>query len=299
MRRVFPVIALATLVGACDQAEEPFRQQVVVEAVLISGEAYPPVRLTRTFPITQPIPADRGAVRGADVRIERLGPDGAPDELVRYAQVDPGSGEYHPVDASGPVLPLRRYRITIAVPAELRLVPEGRLVQGESFTPDTFRVVQPPPDTVRYAPLGPRIEVRTTRSVYPARQTIYMFSIVALDPDGHDLTPVYAELVDPQDRHRFVENSSPLLNEESYERLADGTVSVPVPWFAIAFYGPNRLIMSAVDDALYDFIRSRDAQFSPGTLSPGEIPEVLTNLSNGVGVFGSVSRVRAKVVVQR
>jgi hypothetical protein len=298
MRSISLILALAGVMVACDLAEEPFRQQLVVEALMVSGEPYPAVRLGRTFPIARAIPADRGAVHGAEIAIERLGPDGLPDEVVHYVEQEEGSGWYYPVAAEAQVEPLRRYRIGITVPEETGLVPVGQVVRGETVTPDTFRVVRAPPDTVRYNPLGPRIEVRTTPSIHPARQTIYTFSIIALDPENHRLTPVYAELVDPDNRHRFVENSSPLLNEENYELHPDGTVIVPVPWFAIAFFGPNRLVMSAVDDALYDFIRSRDAQFGASTLSPGEIPDVLTNLSHAVGVFGSAAQASVDVYVK-
>ena len=125
-------------------------------------------------------------------------------------------------------------------------------------------------------------------------------AIQALDPDNYELTPTIASLLenaDDVDASDFVTTSSPLLNEGNYEQNPDGTLRLRVPWFAIAYYGPNRFSASALDDALYDFIRSRDAQFNPTTLSPGEIQRVLSNVENGTGVFGSLARVETEAFI--
>ena len=41
---------------------------------------------------------------------------------------------------------------------------------------------------------------------------------------------------------------------------------------AIIFYGPNRIFANALDDNLYDYIRSQSIQQGGSTFSPGEIP---------------------------
>lgn len=299
MRAAALSIALGGLLvlAGCDLVQEPFRQQLVVRAVLITGEPFPPIGLSRTFPITEPIPPDGGAVSGAHVRVTRLGADGEPDQVIVFVESEPGTGEYVPLDPYAVVEPLRRYRLTVTLPADVGLVPPGAEVRGETLTPGAFAVIAPPPDTARFNPLAPPLELRATMSAHPARQAIYVFSVVALEPAGHRLTPLYSDLFGQGDWARLVENSSPLLNEANYEVHPDGTITLPLPWFAIAFFGPNRFIAQAVDDALYDFIRSRDAQFSPTTLSPGEIPEALTNLSHAVGVFGSVARASVEVYI--
>lgn len=295
MRRILALLPLLLLV-ACDLAEEPFVPRLVVEAVLVAGEPPPAIRLSRTVPITQPIPPDGGAVRRARVRIERLDDLGEVDHTVVYREDFFVAGAYIPTGAAVPVLPLRRYRISVELEDEdAFLLPRGEVATGETLVPDTFRVVQPPPDTVLYDIRAPAMELRVTPSMYPGRSSVYVFSIIALEPEHFGLTPTYDALVDPEDHDRLVENSSPLLSEESYALNPDGTRTLHIPWFTIAYFGPNRFIASAVDNALYDFIRSRDAQFGQSTLSPGEIPDVITNLQNAVGVFGSVAQ--ASVVV--
>lgn len=301
MQRIAFALLLLLLapLASCDLAEEPFRPQLVVEGILVAGQPLPTIRLSRTVSILEPIDRETSAVQGARVTIERLGEDGSPDLEITYAGGGL-EGLYFPADDFPAIAePLRRYRITIDVPDELGLVPAGEFVRGETLVPDTFKVLTPPPDTVRYNPFGPAPALRVTPSAYPGRQAVYLFSITALDPRNFGLTPTYAALVGDDDISGLIEGTSPLLNEETYERDPDGTINLQIPWLAIAFYGPSRFTASALDNALFDFLRSRDAQFGSGTLSPGEIPEVLTNLDNAVGVFGSVAQQAVTIFISR
>jgi hypothetical protein len=289
LRNLACLLLLAPL-ASCDLAEEPFRPQLVVQGLLVAGEPLPPIRLSRTFPITEPIDTEVSGVLGATVTVQLLGDDGEPDQTVSYS---PGGldGRYFP-ETPFPVIvqPLRRYRLTVSLPDDAGLLPPGQFAGGETLVPDTFTVVTPPPDSLRYNPFSTPPELRVSSSFYPGRQAVYLFSITALEPERFGLTPTYAELVDPEDIPRLVQGTSPLLNEGSYDRNPDGTINLRIPWLAIAFYGPSRFTASALDDGLFDFLRSREAQFGATTLSPGEIPEVLTNLTNAVGVFGSVAQ---------
>jgi len=204
---------------------------------------------------------------------------------------------YLPLNART-VLPGRRYRFVAEVPEALGLVAPGARVRAETLVPDTFRVVTPPPASVRYNPFGVPPQLTVTPSAYPGRQAIYLFSIQALDPQA-GLTPTYAAFLNEEQAERLIEGTSPLLNEENYTRNPDGTLTLEIPWLAIVYYGPNRFTASALDDGLYDYLRSRDTQFSGGTLSPGEIPEVLSNVENGTGVFGSVAQRAVEVTIER
>lgn len=295
MRRAW-LLLLLPLLAACDLAEDPFAPQLVVDAVLYANEPFPDIRLSQTVPLGS-LP-DLEGVAGASVAIDRLGEDGEPDLTIEYRPYAANPSLYFPRGASQfSVQPLRRYRLRVRVPDDLGLVPPGREVRAETLVPDTFRVVQAPPDTVAYQPFSAPPETRVTRSEYPGRQTIYLFSIIALEPEQYGLTPTYRDLIDDENVDRLIEGTSPLLNEASYDVEADGTITLRIPWLAIAFYGRNRFIVQALDDAVYDFLRSRDAQFGSTTLSPGEIPEVLSNVENGVGVFGSASRAAVEMVV--
>ncbi|MDX1531950.1 MAG: DUF4249 family protein, partial [Rhodothermales bacterium] len=215
----------------------------------------------------------------------------------------PPEGEFAP--PPGTYAPNRRhvvrpgstYRLEIDVGP--RFGEGGALVTAETTVPDTFRVVEAPPDTVRYDVLAPPPTTVVTPSETRGRPTVYLFTIEALEPDVYGLTPAIAQLVeetdsDPDD---LVRSASPLLNEGNYTTNPDGTLNLQVPWFAIAYYGPNRLTANAVDDALYDFLRTRESQATPTTLSPGEIQRVLSNVENGTGVFGSLASVSTRTFI--
>ena len=305
MYRFLLAAALLVPLAGCDLSETDFQPQVVVEAFLEAGSPIPSVRLSESAPIGARYSFDAYAVSGAVVELALLDASGGVERAYTfYENVDvPGNegsfpGNYVPLSGER-ILPNRRYRLTARLPERPDLVPAGELVRAETLVPDTFRVVRFPPDTIRYDILSPSPALDVTPSV-GENQAVYIFSIKSLDPDNYELTPTIASLLenaDDVDESDFVTTSSPILNEGNYEENPDGTLRLRVPWFAIAFYGPNRLSASALDDALYDFIRSRDAQFNPTTLSPGEIQRVLSNVENGTGVFGSLARVEAEVFI--
>ena len=305
LRRLLPVLLVALILAGCDLSEDEFEPEVVVEATLVAGEPLPTVRLSTTAPIDVSYSFEAFALNDAEVRLELVGENGEDDVFFFYENVDvPDNegdfpGNYVPTELHR-VLPGRRYRLNVQVPDRPDLVPPGEFIRAETVVPDTFRIVNPPSDTIRYDILRPSPAIDVTRSLNPERQGIYIFSIEALAPDVYGLTPTIASLLedaDDIDASDFVETSSPILNEGNYEINPDGTLRLRVPWFAIAYYGPNRLIASALDDALFDFLRSRNAQFNPTTLSPGEIQGVLSNVENGTGVFGSLAQVQTTAFI--
>jgi hypothetical protein len=290
-------IALSLLLSTgCDTAgtEEP-APQYVVEAYLIAGEALPPVRLTRTAGIGARYRYDSLAVRGAEIAVVQLDADG--DPLARYpyrAQRDT-AGVYIPF-GSGRVVPLATYRLEATVPAT------GQQITAMTTVPDTFSIVNANARAVVYQ--GPeQLAVTLTRSRYPGRdQSFYLFSTESLEPRIDNLTPLIREFVDDEDDFNpgdFRMTSSPALNEESYDLNADGTLTIRLPWFAIAFYGPNRTTINAIDDNLYDFVRTQGAQQGGGGFTPGTIPNVIERVDGGTGVFGSLARQSYDVTIQR
>jgi hypothetical protein len=80
---------------------------------------------------------------------------------------------------------------------------------------------------------------------------------------------------------------------------ADGTLTLQLPWLAVAFYGRNRTTANAIDDNLYDFVRTQSAQQRGGGFTPGSIPNVIEHVEGGTGVFGSIARQSYDVTVLR
>ena len=298
------LLLLAALVLAgCDLAEEDFQPQVVVEGFLVADEFLPTIRLSETAPFGATYSFDAFALSDAEAELLLLAAGGGIEARYRLAENPDFPGNYvptFPADAPTRALPGRRYRLDVRVPDRPDLLPAGESVRAETVVPDTFSVVRPAPDTVAYDITRPGPAFGVTPSETPGRQAVYLFTITALEPETYGLTPTIASLIEDTDADPadFVNGSSPVLNEGNYERNPDGTLTIRVPWFAVAYFGPNRFTINALDDATYDFLRSRNAQFSPTTLSPGEIQDVLSNVENGAGVLGSYARVSAEVFVQ-
>jgi hypothetical protein len=285
-------VLLATLafgLAACDTVDERFQEQVVVEAYLAAGEPLPRIWLSKTSPIGRAYSFEEFAARGAVVTVALVGADGADEETYTLAELEPG---IYGVEGDAPVVrPLRTYRFEARVPGfELP-------VRASTVTPDTFRVVRAPADTLRYQ-VGPSPEVAVSRSSYPGRQTFYIITIESLAPFDYDLTPIRALREDAR-REDFIIGASPILGADTYPVAPDGNLEVRIPWLSFSFFGPNRFTVHAIDDNLYDFVRTRSGQFSFGALSPGEIQNVLEYVENGTGFFGSFARASTQVYLIR
>ena len=285
------VAATAGTLAGCDAAtDDTFTEQVVAQAILFGNEPLPPVRLTRTVPISVPYTDETAAIRDAAVRVHLLAENGEPEATWAFEHVADDPGVYLPADFAPPtVLPGRRYRLEADVPGH-------GAVRAETLLPGDFDIVDAPPDTVVYQSFPPPTTV-VTPSAYPGRQTVFQFSVVAEDTT-FGLTPFVADIVAQQDdaeeraelRDELIQGASPLLFEANYEVRPDGNVEIVAPWFFAAYYGPSAFTINVYDDVLYDFLRTLQVQQGGTTLSPGEIPNVRDRVENGTGFFGGAVR---------
>lgn len=200
-------------------------------------------------------------------------------------------GFYEP-ESDDLVLPLRTYRLEA-------VIGEDR-VSATTVVPDTFSLARINTERAIYQG-DEQIEFVMTRSTYPGRQTVFMFTSEALDPRADQLTPIAEHLYEEEevtlDELRLT--TSPPLNEANYTVNADGTLTVPMPWLMVAFYGPQRVSAQAIDDNMLDFIRSLQVQQGGSTLSPGEIPNVLDHVEGGSGLFASYAMMSYEVFIER
>ena len=281
----------AALLAACDSAGlDAFQEEVVVSAVLTADGPLPTVFLSRTVPIAEPLDSLAYVIEGAAVTVSLLAPDGSVE--AAYAYGDATGGRYLPDDPFAAVLPGRRYRLDAVAPGF------DRPVTAETTVPEAFAVVRPPPDSVVYQRgAAPTFDV--TPSLFDGRQAVYVLTIEALEPDPAALTPFAAQLFNERDVTlvSLTTTTSPLLNEGTFLHNPDGSVRIEVPWFSFNFYGPTRVTVSTPDDALVAFLEFQAVQTIPTTISPGEIPDVPTNVENGVGVFGAVAQATVEVFV--
>ena len=311
--RLLPVLLALALVAGCDTGGVGDRPDLVVSAFLGAGETLPSVRLSRAVPLLDRYEPESAAVRGARVTVTLLGEGGAAEAVYAYGAVRPG--EYVAADAGARVLERRTYRLDVEGP-------DGERLTAMTTVPPDFDVVEGPDEEVVYG-LGQGPAVRITASSTPDRQAVFVGSTRALAP--LDFEPVqidgvtfYRSVPDP-DRfppvpivRRFLDcvaepagtllceedpttedvrvGTSPVINEAGYIPVGDGTLIVQIPFLAFGYLGPQSLTLVSLDRAFQDFVQTRSVQGGGSTLSPGEIPNVTTNVEGGLGVFGSFAR---------
>lgn len=287
------VVGLVLLVAGCDLVESPtVGQQPVVEAYLVEGDTLPGVRLSRTAPVDASS-GGQEAITGATVMIERISTDGAPGETTMY-RVD-SAGVYVP-DGSAPVVEggaTYRFRATL---------PGGQELSAETIIPTDLALVRAEnTESTFLSPNQPSFTL--TRATVRDAPVVFIFTTVSLldfDAMTNDelidkLTPFYEDGFDADDddiRDLRV-NASPIVNEGNYDNNEDGTITTDYPWIALAFCGRNEVSVSVLDRAMYDYIRTVDAQ--QGALSPGEIPNIVDNIDGGTGIFGSYTRIASTI----
>ena len=302
---ICPLIALA-LLSACDAtAPSDHNAETVIEAYLIADAPLPEIRVFRTEDINADFEFDRLAVSNASVSVSLLGNQSNPERQFGYVPHLSRRGVYLPEDEHS-VIPGRNYLLDVRIPGDP--VP----VSAETTIPGRFEIVRVNADTLVYQ-AEEQYSVSITRSEYPGRQAIYIQSVEALDPGVRRLTPLYLDeiygikdendadldFLDPSEMDPYILGSSHPINEQNYDVNPDGSLIIPLPWFGVAFYGNSRVSTTAIDDALYDFIRFQTVQQGGSTLSPGEIPDVLDHIENGRGVFGGMARVESIVHILR
>lgn len=275
------LLSFVVVAGGCDGlGTDAVSPDYVIESYLIANEPFRRVLVSRTTSLDSAYDFSELAVRDADVQIDRLGPN---DEVLETVPFVLTGVYYRPEDANKVVQPGERYRLQVTAA-------NGDLITAETTVPGSFDVLSTSADSVQYQ--GPiQIDVRVSRSQYRDRQAIYVFSIESLDPVEENLTSFYREFIEEgDDLEQLRITESPPINEGNYDVAGDGSLTIGLPWIAIAFLGPNNVIANAIDDNLYDFIRSQSVQQGGSTFSPGEIPNVISSVSGGTGVFGSLSR---------
>ncbi len=280
------IVVFSFMLSACDTyTQDDYTTDYVVESYLIAGEPLPQVRLSETAPVDALFEAGKFGVTGAHVIISLMDEDGRPEKTYLYTSE--GSGVYRPVDAES-VLPGRRYNLQIDVDGE------DEAILASTFIPGALSILSPETDTLIYQS-AEAFALDVMPSIYPGRPSIYVNNIRALDTT-YALTAIYQEFVDEEfiTKEELIENSSGIMNEANFVDQPDGSLSMIVPWIGVAYFGPNEVVVSAVDDNLYDFVRYQEDN---GTRPFGELENPVDHIENARGIFGRMARAQIEVFV--
>ncbi len=290
----FVFLPAAIWLYSCDINDPAtFTPEYVVEAYLFAHEPLPKIKLSKTVGFGERYVFEEQAVSNAIVKLRRMDESGGVEKEYRYGEPRE-KGIYQAVNSSDLVLPLREYALEITFPDD------DAVLTSHTIVPDTFKIVQTSGDTVVFLSTE-QLEITVTPSFTPGRQNVFIFSTEAMDVRFENLTPFFKDFFDTEkdDIEDFRINESPPINEENYDRNPDGTLTIKLPWIAVSFFGENRISANAIDDNIFNFIISQNLQFTPSTLSPGEIPDVIDPIEGGRGIFGSFARVTKDIFIAK
>ena len=293
-KSLIAVLLISVALIGCDSTDPGGDQrEVVVESYLIANESLGQVRISRSSTVNQAYDFTASAIANAVVTVSLLADDGSPETVFEFFTNSEEPGIYNPVIPHR-VRPGRQYRLDVDIPGQIEDVTSTTRVPG------AFELLQANATTIQYQ-AEEQLELELTRSVTPGRQSVFIFATESLQPTIDLLTPFYKDLIgdseDDLEDLRITE--SPIINEANYEINDNGTITVRLPWLAVAFFGPNRLTANALDDNMFDFIRSQSVQQGGSTLAPGEIPNVIDRVEGGTGIFGSLARSSYEVLITR
>jgi len=296
---LFSIVLLSVGLPGCDTTATQPEPQVVVEAYLQAEAPLPPIRLSRTADVNAAYNPTANAVRDAAVAVDRLAPDSSAIQTVPYTGHDSIPGLYIPAD-DALVRPQSTYRLRATTS-------DGTELTSTTTVPEAIELVRTENDTAEYqSDRQPALTIRPGETdVARQSQSVFTFTTTSLldfenAPDDTlraALTPFYADGFDAgEDSLRSLRvTSSGLLNEGNFDRNEDGTITVELPWLAVAFLGPNEVAVNVVDGNYYDLLRSQNVQREG--LAPGEIPNVIEHVQGGTGIFGSYARAANHVFV--
>lgn len=293
-----PLLALLIMIplaAGCDlYGQDDYVEQYVVESYLIAHQPMPEVRLSTTAPFNENYYFDERAVLGADVRIHRYDETGRRDKTYHYTETERGIYHHQVEDIFERVLPRRTYRLEIALPRA-----NDHRITAVTSVPDTFSVKEVIRDKAYYQS-EEQLEFLITRNRTNGRQNYFIYATESLDPQEENLTPFWSQASD-DGIDELVRIRTNIVNEENFDANPDGTLTLRMPWIGIAFYGPNIISTFSLDDNSYDFFRSQPVQSGggAGTLSPGEIQNIIYNMEGAIGLFGSMSVLNIEVEVLR
>ncbi len=292
--RLFPVMLAPALLAGCDlYGQDDYAEQYVVESYLVAKHPMPQIRLSTTAPFNETYQFDERAVPGAEVFVHRYDENGVRDRVYEY--VEDAHGVYRPLQPIREelVLPRFTYRLDISFPDR-----NDHRITAETSVPDTFSVREVIRDETFYQS-PEQLEFRITRNRTNDRQNYFIYATESLEPLEENLTPFWRDAAD--DIEELARIRTTIVNEENFDLNPDGTLTLRMPWIGIAFYGKNIISTFSLDDNSYDFFRSQAVQTGggPGTLSPGEIQNIIYNIDGAIGLFGSMSVLDIEVNVLR
>lgn len=288
---IFLALIFAGIISCDFYEQDDYEEFYVVESYMIANDFLPTVRLSKSSEISEKYSFNAFAVSDARIEIRLLNSDSTIAEQYQYEEEKPGI--YNP-NTLAVVQDERLYQLYI-------ITAEGHRISSMTYVPKDFTTVSELQKSYTYQS-NQKIEILATPSAYiTGRQAHYIFTVNAIHPDSSTLTPFYRDLVfnKGDDIRSYYTSSSGIISENTFERNTNGNIQLIIPWLSVAFYDSNNVIANAIDDNMYNFLRSQNVQTGGIGFIPGDIQNIRYNVTGGIGIFGSMSSDTNRVFIKR
>ncbi len=267
------LVLLSIIFISCeDTAPTEYKQNFVVEGLLIVGEPIGNIKILETQSLRDSFVYDNSIVRNAKVTITS---GGKSYEL----EFDTVKQSYVYADKNELVKELTEYQLKI----ELK---DGKVFTGRTFTPKTFEWIKDAPDYMQYPQdtinLPSDYDVSWTKA---DTTKFYVLRIVPLD------TLNYGKYLNPQteELNRRIMRSWIRKPEFYFRELTNWTflptTEVPVVWNSFKWFGINEVTVFAPDANFLNWTLQ--------TFFTQELVDLLSSIDGGAyGYFGSATMIK-------
>jgi len=269
--------------GCEDPVPTDYKEEILLEGLLLVGEPLDNVRILRTLPVTDTFSFERASIPDATIIVRADGVD-IPMEFV----ADPRGGTYRAIDTA--------YRVKSNVVYSVAVKARGAELSASTRTPTPFEYTAPPRPWLRY-PSSDSLLVSVDDSLLiswtevPATD-LYIISITCLDTLGYGqyLQPPTSDSNSRTVRPNpdFFDQSGTLLANERTTLGVTRFTTTQTVWGVFRWYGPHEIRIYAPDKAFSEWIDL----IGSGRRSSYDYRQ--SNVRGGLGAWGSASVIKQR-----
>lgn len=283
MTAICAMVMLLFTSGCEDPVPTDYKEEILLEGLLIVGEPLENVRILRTLPVTDTFSFERASIPDATIIVRADGVD-VPMEFV----ADPRGGTYRAIDTAYRVKPNVVYSVTVNA--------RGAELSASTRTPAPFEYTAPPRPWLRY-PSPDSLLVSVDDSLLISwtgvqGTDLYIISITCLDTLGYGqyLQPPTSEANSRTIRPNpdFFDQSGTLLANERTTLGVTRFTTTQTVWGVFRWYGPHEIRIYAPDRAFLEWIDL----VGSGRRSSYDYQQ--SNVRGGLGAWGSASMVKQR-----
>lgn len=267
--------------GCEDPVPTDYKEEIMLEGLLLVGEPLQDVRVLRTLPVTDTFSFERASLSDAKITVTADGVD-IPMEFVP----DSRGGTYRAVDTG--------YRVQAGTVYSVAVQANGSTLTASTRTPAQFAWKTPPKTWIRF-PHPDSILTAVDDSLLvtwsPVPDTeLYIIGLTCLDTLGYGayLTPATSDtnLRTVRPKPDFFDRSGTLIANERTTLGATPFTTSQTVWGVFRWYGQHELRVYAPDRAFLEWF------YLVGGGRRSSYDYRLGNINGGLGVWGSASLVK-------